>query len=320
MATKLPKAVQQQLEQAEAVQAQISNQEAVTIVTDASQLVDPTPPEPAPAPAPVAPPPPPADTTDWRNKALTLEGMLRTEVPNLRTQLASSQSQVAQLMAQVELLKQNAPRPGAEPAKPTVDPRDVEQFGSDMMDMVQRYVTGAVENIKAEVARMTVSVETRVATLEQAVKGVSHKAEASLETQFWTLLRELVPDYEAINERADWLAWLKERDQLTGVERQQALAVAQNAFDAPRVAAIFKLFKQTLPPPPSAALASQVSPGTGGAAPAVAAPATPQLISEKFINDFYRDVQRGKYVGREAEASRIENLIHQAAMQGRVVK
>lgn len=319
---KLPKAVQQQLEQAEAVQAQLANQEQVAVVTDASQLVAPPTPEPQ-APAPVAPPPAPVDTTNWEAKAKTLEGMLRTEVPNLRTQLLASQSQVAQLMGQVETLKsQLSTRPAdPEPApKPTVDPRDIEQFGSDMMDMVQRYVTGAVAGIKADVAKMTGTIESRVASLEQAVKGVSQKAEASLDSQFWTLLKELVPDYEDVNERTEWLAWLKEVDPLTGVERQHALAHAQKSLDARRVAAIFNLFKKELPPPPAAALASQVSPGTGGAAPAVATPSAPQLISEKFINDFYRDVQKGKYVGREAEAQRIEHLIHQAASQGRIVK
>lgn len=323
MATRLPKAAQQQLEQAEAIQAQLAGQENVTVVTDASQLIEPpAPPVSAPAPVP-APPPPPVDTTDWKNKAMTLEGMLRTEVPTLRTQLASSQSQVAQLLGQVEAMKAqlNArPADQDQAKKPAVDPRDVEQFGTEMMDMVQRYVTSAVAAMQAEVAKMTTTVESRVVSLEQAVKGVGQKAEESLETQFWTLLKELVPDYAEVNEKPEWTAWLKELDPLTGLERQAALTHAQNRLDARRVAAIFNVFKKTLPPPPSAALSSQVSPSTGGAAPAVATPSAPQLISEKFINEFYRDVQRGKYVGREAEAQRIENLIHQAASQGRVVK
>lgn len=319
MAT-LPKAVQQQLAQAEAVQAQLVAEQTPVIVTDASQL-EPAAPEPAPAPPAPPTPPAPADTTDWKNKALTLEGMLRSQVPELKTQLTIAQSQVAQYAAQLEEARRLAARaPDPEPAKPTVDPRDVEQFGTDMMDMVQRYVTGAVDAIRKEVAALTTSVESRVQALEQSVNGVSQKAEASLQTQFWATLEKLVPDYEQLNELDAWKAWLQERDPLTGVERQQALIHAQRANDAVRVAEIFKVFKQTLPPSPAAELASQVSPGTGGAAPAVAAPAAPQLISEKFIHSFYRDVQRGKYVGREAEAARIEQQITQAAAQGRIVR
>ena len=320
----LPKNVQRQLEQADAVQAQLVAQaERPDVVTDASQLVVPTdPPAEPPPPAPVPPPaptaPPPQDTTDWKNKALTLEGMLRTQVPELKTRTITLESQNAQLLAQVEALRAAARPP--EPPKATVDPRDVEAFGEAMMDMVQRYVTGAVTDVESKVAGMTGVLENRVKALEGAVQTVGQRTDDTLETQFWSQLQRLVPDYAAIDDSPGWHAWLAEVDVLTGVQRQVALNAAQQARNADRVAAIFTLYTKSLPPPPAAALASQVSPAQGGAGAAPSAAPTAQLISEKFINDFYRDMQRGKYQGREAEAKRIEAVIHQAAAEGRVVR
>jgi hypothetical protein len=44
-----------------------------------------------------------------------------------------------------------------------------------------------------------------------------------------------------------------------------------------------------------------------------------QMVSSKFIQNFYADVMRGKYKGREADQARIESQINQAAAEGRVV-
>lgn len=318
MTTNLPKAVQRQLEQAEAVQAQIAQAETPDVVTDAAQLAPPPPP-PAAAPTPVEPPPPvaPEDKTDWKNKALTLEGMLRSQVPELKTRNTVLEGQLAQLQAELVSLK--SAKTAEPPAKPTVDPKDIEQFGSDMMDMVQRYVTNTVTAMEAKLSGVA-TLEQRVRALEGSVQRVGERTDESLEAQFWTLLRNLVPDLDEVNSSEGWLAWLSQTDKLTGMQRQAALDAARKALNAERVAAIFDLYKQSLPPKAKAALASQVSPGTGGAGAAPVASAKPQLISEKFIHEFYRDQQRGKYVGREAEAAQIEAAIHQAAAEGRVVR
>jgi hypothetical protein len=42
------------------------------------------------------------------------------------------------------------------------------------------------------------------------------------------------------------------------------------------------------------------------------------LLTEKQITDFYNDVARGRYRGREAEQQRIETEINNAISEGRV--
>lgn len=319
-----PKTVQRQLEQAEALQAQlIEATPDVEVVTDASQLVQPppaAPPAPAQAPAPAATPP--ADTVDWKARYQSLQGMYNAEVPQLRAQSKVQESQVAALTEQVRALTAAVTtKPDPEPAKPKVDPRDVEAFGEPMMDMVNRYVSGVVTSLQAQVTGALSGLDQRVKALEGSVQGVTQRTEQSLEAQFWTTLSATVPDYEAVDASDGWKTWLAQTDRLTGRQRQELLNFAQKSLDAARVAEFFNAYKATIPPPPSAALNSQVSPSSGGAAEAPAANRPAQVITQQFIQDFYRELtkgSRGKYHGREAEVAQIEAAINTAAAEGRI--
>ena len=72
--------------------------------------------------------------------------------------------------------------------------------------------------------------------------------------------------------------------------------------------------------PGESLLNSNVSP-TGSSTPATSGKVdVPPVITRKFIDTFYDDLVRGKYKtksGRE-EANRIEAIIEQAVMSGRV--
>lgn len=317
-----PRTVQRQLEQANALQAQAEAAPGVEVVTDASQLIQ----APAQAPAPEAPPQapapaaaPPADAVDWQKRYVSLQGMFNAEVPRLQATTRTQESQINALSEQVRALTAAATKPTPEPpAKPAIDPRDADQFGEPMMDMVQRYVTGAITTIQSQVSAALTGLDGRVKALEGKVQGVSQRAEDTLEQQFWTLLAQLVPDYGAIDASDAWKAWLAEVDPLTGRQRQELLNAAQGAMNAKRVAVFFDAFKATVPPPASAALNNQVSPSAGGGAAAPTPNRAAQVITQAFIQKFYGDQIRGVYKGREAEAAQIEAAINQAAAEGRV--
>ncbi len=99
----------------------------------------------------------------------------------------------------------------------------------------------------------------RVQQVEQQVVGTR-------EEHFYATLATQVPDWETVNKDERWLAWLKEYDPVAGKVRQLSLNEAAAAFDARRAAALFKLFKGTLPAQPApqsqaqAELARQVAP------------------------------------------------------------
>ena len=318
-----PRIVARQLAQAEALEQAQQDQQAqqppVEVVTTASQLPQETPAPPESA-APQAPPPPVAPTENWEQKFKTLQGMYNTDVPQLRTQEKIHASEVIALKEQVRALSAAQQAKPAEQQPKQIDPRDVESFGADMIEMVQRYASQTYEAIRNEFGTHAAQIDSRLKELENRIVGVSTKTDSTLETQFYATLKQLVPDWREINASEAWLAWLAEVDPVYGVPRQTALDAAHERGNVEHVANVFRMFKSMQPAKPSAALAAQVSPtGTGAGVTVVSTPAAPQMISSKFIQNFYADQLRGKYKGREAEAVRIETQINQAAAEGRIV-
>lgn len=316
----LPKSVQRDLDQAEALQTQLSQAPADTeVITDASQLVAPAAPPPQPpaqAPAPAAEQPPSTESVDyWKSRFSTVQGRYNADVPALQAQTKVQESQINMLMEQVRTLTAAAARP-AETPKPTLDPDEVEKYGADMMSMINRHLTTTQSALRTEFGQVLSQLDGRLKQLEGSVQGVSQRTEQSLEAQFWDALAAAHPDYEQVNETDAWKVWLSKMDRMTGVPRQALLDDARKKLDFQRVIGIFSAFKDERPKAPSAA--GQVSPASGGAAAAPAASQAPKIISQKFILDFYNDMARGRYVGREAQAAQIEAEINQAAAEHRV--
>jgi len=298
----LPTRVQEQLQAAEALEQQ--EQAARTAAAQAAPTVSladlsaqpPTPPVSAAPPAPaVVPPPVPKE--DFEQKYRTLQGMYAADVKTLR-------NQVGQLTEQFQTLKTKEPE---QPLTPATDPQDIVKFGEEMMEMVQRYVTGAVA-----------AVTDRIVALERSVNGVNEKAALTAEQQFYALLNQLVPTWEQINVDPRWLTWLGVKDDVYGVPRQAALDRAFQQGDAAQVAKVFNAFIASLPVAPAReTLDSQIVPDSAGN-PAPPVQVSKPILSERAITAFYNDVSRGKYDGRQAEQDALEAQINAAVAEGRV--
>ncbi len=308
-----PKIVEQQLREAEALQqaALASEGPQPVIVTDVSQMSTPAAPTPSPAPQP-------APHDPWEQKYRSLKGLFDQKVPELQAQSATQSSQITALTEQVrtmtELLKQRQAEPD-KPQKPTSDPRDVEQFGGELVEMVQRYAGQMLSTMDAKFTAFAQQLDMRVGKLEDSVTGVREDTAVTRESQFYAVLTQLVPDFKQINESESWLNWLGEVDSVYGVPRQAALDAAFKRLDAERVAAIFKQFKSAQRPS-AENLVSPSSVGGGYAAPAQAQ--VKQFISQKAVQQFYNDVAKGRYASKPDEQARLEAEINQAAMEGRI--
>ena len=188
-----------------------------------------------------------------------------------------------------------------------MDPKDVEAFGADMMEMVQRYVTGAVT-----------ALEGRLNALVARLDGVATESAQTKEQQFYALLDKLVPTWREVNADAAWLAWLGTVDSVYGVPRQAALDHAFNQLNAQQVAKVFEAFIASVPPAPvMPSMEALATPDGAGNQPAPVAVSKP-ILSERAITAFYNDKARGVYAGREAEADSIEAQIDAAVAEGRV--
>jgi len=266
-------------------------------------------PEPQPKPEPT-----PSDDHTWEQRFKSLQGKFNAEVPRLQAELKDVTSKFNALAAKMEAQERAK---AAEPQRLVTD-SDVEAFGSDLIDVIERK---AREVAGSMVGTEMAELKARNAELEQMLSGVNERQVSNDRRAFFAELERLVPDYEAMNVDPGFLDWLAEVDPLSGMARQEYLNAAYGNFDVGRTAALFSTYKQlTAPAPkqPTRKLERQVAPGTSKVSTAVTQNGSERVWSHNEVEAFYRDVQRGAYRGNEAEQARIEAEIDLAAAEGRI--
>lgn len=269
----------------------------------------------APAPEATSPAPAPAQEDPvWEKRYKTLQGLHNQNMADLKGRLQARDSELATLRKEVEELKK------AKPA-PTVDPKDAEAFGEDLIAMVQRVV-------EAKLGHSGAQAESRIADLETRLEGTRNVAAQTAEGLFIQNLAVQVPDYETLNFDQGFLDWLAQMDEVYGEPRQAALDRAVNALDAVRVARVFNAYKATLAPPvqqpaapakpsPQSQLERQVAP-RASSSPAAQAPEPQRTYTASEVTKFYDDVSKGRYAGRQEEMIRKEAAINAALAEGRI--
>lgn len=315
----LPAAIQRQVDEAAAAEAAVvqGQAQAEAVITDPTQLAPANEAQSAEQQV-VEPPPPVAPSEDWQQKYKSLLGRHARETAELQAATKTAESQMANMQRQIDALMQVRKQDEAK-EKQAVDPKDVENFGSDLIEMVQRYAQSAYQGITDHFGAQISALDGRLGELEKSVTGVTTRTEVTLEQQFYASLNAVVSDWEQINGETRWLDWLAEVDPIYGVPRQAALDNARAALDVERVANVFKAYKKAFPPKPVSSLANQVAPNSAGAPAPIAAPAANQQIwAAKAVEKFYSDLAKGRYAGRESEAERIAGEIDAAAAQGRI--
>ena len=312
----LPRAIQKQVEDADAFVSQMTGQTDNT-ETDPNSIQntapDPEPQQPIsqePEPKPVIP------EETWERKYLTLKGMYDAEVPRLHAQMRELNGQVQSLIAENATAKaqQFAPQPTS--SKTLITEQDKEAFGSDLLDLIDR----ASEQKVAEFRSHNSQLMSEIKELKGKLGDVSERQGVSDKDRFIAKLAAQVPNWETLNVDQGFLAWLAEVDPIYGLPRQVALSNAYESSDADRTAIIFKQYQGTLAPTqqrPSQQLQSQVAPtrSRASSAPATSAGDKP-IYSQDQIANFYNEWIKGHI--DPAEAERIEKDINAAYSEGRI--
>lgn len=315
----LPKAIQQQVEVADAMVAQMHGQTPpgeTDVNPDNPDGTLPAEPQaktvsPEPKPQPVVP------EETWQAKYLTLKGMYDAEVPRLHAQMREMNAQVQQLIAENATVKAAQPAPSQDPVKTLITEQDKEAFGSDLLDLIDRATEAKIAGFRDREAQL----QQEIAELKGKVGRVDESIGSNSKELFLERLAKHVPDWEALNVDQGFLAWLAEVDPVYGLPRQAALNSAYEALDAGRTAAIFKQFKaMTAPQQTQQArpnLQSQVAPTRSRTSPAPSTSAgDKRTFTQGEIAQFYDQWRRG-FID-EAEAVRIEAEIAAATQDGRI--
>ena len=302
----LPASIQAQLDQADALHAQLvegANAPAETVTETPTPPVEQVA---APAPQPTAPQP-----DVWEQRYRALQGKYDAEVPRLHQQLREVNQVVQNLTAQAN----KRPEPTT-PREALVTQKDVETYGGDLVDLIGRKAQ--------EIAGSQVhALQQQIAALESKLGQTAQRQDQSDEGRFYTALAGAVPDYKEINLEPAWLQWLGQVDPLTGRSRQNYLDDAAASRDAGRVATIFSTFKASRTPPAQVTetiqqeLSRQVAPSrsSSGTPKAAATPGT-KVWTSKDLDAHYRKVRLNEIA--PADAARIESEINQAMAEGRM--
>jgi hypothetical protein len=248
-------------------------------------------------PSGATPPAPPADPREndpayWRQRFNVTQGMLRSFQERQAAENADRDRELAELREKIRTLEtKNRTEPSALDLKLFFTEDQIEHFGEGQCEAMAR-------------AAMTAAGQQAQAVIEAEVKPIRERSEArdrqaaeSKEAAFWEKLAELAPNYQEINARQDWLAWLAEVDDATGMVRQDILDRHRGALNGAGVAKMFTTFEKSLqrPKPPVAAPRNAAG-GAGGEAPAVPTKGYP---SPSEIKDFFKRASIGKVTDKE---------------------
>jgi hypothetical protein len=315
----LPRAVQQQVDDADAYVAQLNGTQPVNPDTGEPVVPEPQPAlEPQPQPVSQEPEPKPVvPEATWEQKYHTLKGKFDAEVPRLYAQVREMNDQIKQLVAENAAAKAQPAPTVPVSDRPLITEQDKEAFGSDLLDLIDR----ATEQKLAGSRQLEAQLRAEIEQLNNKLGNVTERQVVSDKDRYESALTNAVPDWQAMNVDQGFLAWLAEVDPVYGMPRQYALNNAYESLDATRTANIFNQYKKTLAPAtqaqPKPNLQSQVAPTRSRTSPAPTNPNVDKRVyTQQDIDAFYSEWRRGMI--DEAEAVQIEKDIHAATQEGRI--
>lgn len=191
---------------------------------------------------------PATDRTDWKQKYSVLQGKYDAEVPRLHVDLREAngavrnlQEQVNTLQATVASLQAVSDRRPTDPPPPAVSPEEIEQFGPDLIDVIERKAQEVADKI---VAARIGKVETSVQQVQESVASTGKTVAKSARDRVYEQLNLRVPEWATINKSDEFMAWLHKEDGLSGQMRGVTLRGMFERNDADGVVKIFKSFQK----------------------------------------------------------------------------
>lgn len=271
-------------------------------------------------------------TEDLEHKYRSLEGRYKADMERLKAQADGLRDLLATVQA-----AQQAPKPDKDKPVETfsagpdhqLTPDEERDYGPDMIGLIRKVATQVAYEVAGKVRSEVQKIEERVGSVQQVTNQTAHD-------RFINGLTESVPDWQTMNGDQEFLAWLAESDPFAGVPRQQLLNDAVDKKNAARAAAFFQGYKreqQTVSPQTTQPAASSPASRQGNgrvpleslAAPgrakpgASGAPQDKPMWTPQGITEFYEDVRKGKFRGREAEKERTEADLIAATREGRIM-
>lgn len=318
----LPKQIEQQVAEVEAIEKAMAEHAAQAVQTESQNVPD-EPPVAAEEASSVEATP--SNVTElkpqqarveepWEQRYHTLKGMFDSQVPSLHAQVKELNQKLQDALAAMAQAKE------AKPAEKTtvVTSADEEAFGTDLIDLQRRIAAEVLTPVREELGKLHAE---NAKLREQLGRTGTEVAVVSFEQK----LLSTVPDFIEVNTNPAWVAWLDEVDPLSLEPRRAQAENAYNAGNVAKVAHFVNLFKQAQNPSASkqvqetkqAEIQSQVAPSrTTATAPANVQGA--KFYTEADANKLWDKIRVLNGQGKYDDAAKIESELTAAYTQGRI--
>ena len=253
--------------------------------------------------------------TDWKTRYKSLRSHhdatiydLRQELASLKTQAVQVNKQNLELNKQVVSLSQKNTSDGLDL---TAEEREV--LGDEAIKALSKATQSAVGPLKRQ---LDDERHRRIQEQEESAKRLQEDNKRLFVDRF----AKLVPNYVEIDKDQNFLKFMEQVDPASGYDRVTLFRKSVANGDVVRAAGFYKEYLDRLKLSKSH-LASKVTPtgnNTDTSAQRVKTQGKQEVISRKYIDQYYDDVIRGRYKGKESLATEIELKIEKAISEGRV--
>jgi hypothetical protein len=180
-------------------------------------------------------------------------------------------------------------------------------------------------NIIRSVARAEAGemVNQRVAPVESRVQQGEIDTEQNRRDNFKSSLTVACPGWQAIYDSTEFDIWLTgNKEPLSGKTFEALFNEANDRWDATAMVNFFETYKQATAKVPEVVTedprAALVTPGVSNSSGGTPSAGQKKIWTRQEMNTFYKDVQTGKYFGRETEMQAIDLDIFNANREGRI--
>lgn len=253
----------------------------------------------------------------WEKRFKNYKASTDLTIRDLRADLATSKTKYANLQKEYADLVKKFQELSRGKVDDIFSEEEIEILGEPAVNALNK---GVKEIIDKKVKPLEEEVQRSRRELAEREAKEAQQLALSNYNKFLQKLGEKVPDFEAINTSDGFLQFMAEVDDDSGYPRSHLFRKAEEALDVKRIAEFFTEYKR-LTSKGKEVLDSAITPqGTRGGETPTGKEKEPQVITRGFIDKFYNDYNRGKYRGKEgrAEADRIERMIDQAVLEGRI--
>jgi hypothetical protein len=262
-----------------------------------------------------------SDSGGWKQRYDTLLGKYNAEVPRLTRDLDY-------LRGQVEAMARNSAQRGAAIPEGSegqsgkgkgfrrhLKKEELDEYDEDILDFQSRLARGEAESVISPV----------VQHLMQRIEYLEGRAQHDEQDSLWASIERQYPGAKSINDSDPLFAeFLNQTDPASGRTYKEIGEAAYASGDVGRVASLFKAYAgesggATASPNSGKGKASPpVKPSRSGGGTIRTSPKDKPVLREREISEFFSDVAKGRYAGREDAMKKREAIIESAVLEGRV--